>query len=95
MAFNYFMPRQNNGLMVNVVGKITQFAFANDLAAWPVYAAQGHYKAKITLTKVYAGAERPLTQAWGLYGFTMCYRETKDKSYLAQAQQIDLIFNAI
>ncbi|MFZ4581479.1 MAG: glycoside hydrolase family 88 protein [Paludibacter sp.] len=27
-------------------------------------------------------------QAWGLYGFTMCYRETKDKHYLIQAQQI-------
>jgi unsaturated chondroitin disaccharide hydrolase len=27
-------------------------------------------------------------QAWGLYGFTMCYRETGDKRYLFQAQQI-------
>lgn len=27
-------------------------------------------------------------QAWGLYGFTMCYRETKDKRYLAQADHI-------
>jgi len=27
-------------------------------------------------------------QAWALYGFTMMYRETKDKRYLAQAQHI-------
>jgi alpha-L-fucosidase len=27
-------------------------------------------------------------QAWGLYGFTMCYRETKDKKYLDQAEHI-------
>ncbi|MDC1105776.1 glycoside hydrolase family 88 protein [Prolixibacteraceae bacterium] len=27
-------------------------------------------------------------QAWGLYGYTMCYRETKDPRYLEQAKQI-------
>jgi rhamnogalacturonyl hydrolase YesR len=27
-------------------------------------------------------------QSWGLYGFTMCYRFTKDKRYLIQAEQI-------
>jgi rhamnogalacturonyl hydrolase YesR len=27
-------------------------------------------------------------QAWGLYGYTLCYRETKNKSYLDQAQKI-------
>jgi unsaturated chondroitin disaccharide hydrolase len=27
-------------------------------------------------------------QAWGLYGFTMCYRETKDKKYLEHAKKI-------
>ena len=27
-------------------------------------------------------------QAWGLYGFTMCYRYTKDAKYLAKAEQI-------
>lgn len=27
-------------------------------------------------------------QAWGLYGFTMCYRETKNKSFLDQAEHI-------
>jgi len=33
-------------------------------------------------------------QAWGLYGFTMCYRETGDKKYLLQAQNIaKFIFN--
>jgi unsaturated chondroitin disaccharide hydrolase len=33
-------------------------------------------------------------QAWGLYGYTMCYRETGDKKYLVQAQNIaKFIFN--
>ncbi|MEO6523125.1 MAG: glycoside hydrolase family 88 protein [Mucilaginibacter sp.] len=27
-------------------------------------------------------------QAWGLYGFTLCYRETHDKKYLEHAQRI-------
>lgn len=27
-------------------------------------------------------------QAWGLYGYTMCYRETKNKTYLEQAEHI-------
>jgi uncharacterized protein YyaL (SSP411 family) len=27
-------------------------------------------------------------QAWGLYGFTMCYRETGNKTYLQQAENI-------
>ncbi|MDE6622860.1 MAG: glucuronyl hydrolase, partial [Alistipes sp.] len=33
-------------------------------------------------------------QAWGLYGYTMCYRETGDEKYLEQAERIaDLIMN--
>jgi unsaturated chondroitin disaccharide hydrolase len=33
-------------------------------------------------------------QSWGLYGFTMCYRETKDKAYLTHAEHIaDFILN--
>jgi unsaturated chondroitin disaccharide hydrolase len=27
-------------------------------------------------------------QSWGLYGYTMCYRETKDKAYLSHAERI-------
>lgn len=27
-------------------------------------------------------------QAWGVYGYTMCYRETKNRAYLAQAEHI-------
>jgi hypothetical protein len=27
-------------------------------------------------------------QAWGLYGYTMCYRETRNKAYLSQAEHI-------
>ena len=31
-------------------------------------------------------------QAWGLYGYTMCYRETKDTRYLQQAEKIAAYF---
>ncbi|MCM5527903.1 glycoside hydrolase family 88 protein [Parasegetibacter sp. NRK P23] len=31
-------------------------------------------------------------QAWGLYGYTMCYRETKDPTYLQQAEKIAAFF---
>lgn len=31
-------------------------------------------------------------QAWGLYGFTMCYRYTHDEAYLKQAQKIAKFF---
>ncbi|TDH20079.1 glucuronyl hydrolase [Segetibacter sp. 3557_3] len=27
-------------------------------------------------------------QSWGLYGYTMCYRETKNKNFLSQAEKI-------
>nr|WP_315424021.1 glycoside hydrolase family 88 protein [uncultured Pedobacter sp.] len=34
-------------------------------------------------------------QAWALYGYTMCYRETKNKAYLAQADGVaDFILNS-
>ncbi len=33
-------------------------------------------------------------QAWGLYGYTMCYRETGDEKYLRRAERIaDLVMN--
>ena len=33
-------------------------------------------------------------QAWGLYGYTMCYRESKDRKYLKQAEKIaSFMFN--
>ncbi|MGV3765139.1 MAG: glycoside hydrolase family 88 protein [Chitinophagaceae bacterium] len=31
-------------------------------------------------------------QAWGLYGYTLCYRETKDPVYLQQAEKIAAFF---
>ncbi len=35
-------------------------------------------------------------QAWALYGYTVCYRETSDKTYLMQAQKIaDMIMKEV
>jgi alpha-glucosidase len=62
VAFQYTLPRENNGLYFDILGEDTQFAFAGDFPAWAVYAAQADYTgSQTTLSKVLPGAERPLT----------------------------------
>lgn len=48
----------------------------------------GNVIGKNTLQGYAAGSAWARGQAWGLYGFTMCYRETKNKKYLEQAEKI-------
>ncbi|HRG56552.1 MAG TPA: glycoside hydrolase family 88 protein, partial [Lacunisphaera sp.] len=43
---------------------------------------------KVTHQGITDGSAWARGQAWGLYGYTVMYRETKDPRYLAQAQQI-------
>lgn len=47
---------------------------------------------EVTARNTYQGLADSSTwargQAWGLYGFTMAYRETKDSAYLRQAEKI-------
>jgi hypothetical protein len=50
--------------------------------------SDGHIIKKVTNQGCADASAWARGQAWGLYGFTMCYRETKDKSYLAQAKNI-------
>ena len=54
--------------------------------------ATGQVRKKITAQGYADESAWARGQAWGLYGFTMCYRETKNKAYLDQA---DLIANFI
>lgn len=50
--------------------------------------ATGAVKAKATAQGYADESSWARGQAWALYGYTMCYRETKDKAYLAQADSI-------
>jgi len=54
----------------------------------------GAVKAKATAQGYADESSWARGQAWALYGYTMCYRETKDKAYLVQADHIaDYIFH--
>lgn len=50
--------------------------------------ADGKVRARITVQGKADGSAWARGQAWGLYGFTMMYRETKNPAYLEQAQKI-------
>lgn len=48
----------------------------------------GEVKSKVTAQGYADESSWARGQAWALYGYTMCYRETGDKAYLAQAEHI-------
>jgi hypothetical protein len=47
--------------------------------------ATGKVKEKRTARGLSAGSDWARGQAWGLYGFTLCFRETRDSTYLQTA----------
>ena len=63
VAFAYTVPEDEvTSHMVDILAENTQFAFAADYTAWPVYHAQADYtKSQTTLGKIKPGAEYPLT----------------------------------
>lgn len=48
----------------------------------------GSVRSKVTHQGYSDGSAWARGQAWALYGYTMCYRETRDKKYLRQAEQV-------
>ena len=48
----------------------------------------GHVIKRITHQGLFDESVWSRGQGWGLYGFTLCYRYTHDRAYLAQAQKI-------
>lgn len=48
----------------------------------------GQVREKVTAQGFAAESAWARGQAWGLYGYTLCYRETKNKTYLEQADRI-------
>ena len=55
-------------------------------------AADGHVIKRITFQGYADESVWSRGQAWGLYGFTMCYRYTRNPAYLAMAQKIASFF---
>jgi len=50
--------------------------------------ASGHVRARVTVQGNADASAWARGQAWGLYGYTMMYRETRKPEYLAQARKI-------
>jgi rhamnogalacturonyl hydrolase YesR len=70
--------------------KTMQNHFRPDYSSYHVvcYDSVGHVLAKKTAQGYSDSSAWARGQAWGLYGYTMMYRETKDKKYLDQAIHI-------
>lgn len=67
--------------------------FRNDFSSWHVVdydTITGAVTQKTTHQGYADGSAWSRGQAWGLYGYTMCYRFTKDPRYLEHAQRIAL-----
>ncbi|PUZ22941.1 glucuronyl hydrolase [Chitinophaga parva] len=64
--------------------------FRPDYSSYHVvcYDSVGNVLAKMTAQGYADSSAWARGQAWGLYGYTMMYRETKDKRYLEQAKHI-------
>ena len=65
--------------------------FRNDYSCYHVVdydKTSGHVRSRGTAQGYADESSWARGQAWALYGFTMCYRETKDKRYLTLAENI-------
>jgi alpha-glucosidase len=60
VAFSYTLPTQEAMTRVVVSAERSEFRFTGDHTTWVVYSAQGNY-AKVALSQLKSGAERPLT----------------------------------
>lgn len=65
--------------------------FRPDFSSWHVIdydTLSGNVRQKLTAQGYSNESAWARGQAWGLYGYTLCYRYTKDKAYLVQADGI-------
>lgn len=66
--------------------------FRKDFSTWHVVDYDSTGRDKINKKTTHQGFSDESAwsrgQAWALYGYTMCYRETKDRRYLKQAENI-------
>ncbi len=65
--------------------------FRENYSTWHVVeydTITGKVRSKVTHQGYSDESEWARGQAWALYGYTMCYRETKDPAYLKQAEHV-------
>lgn len=75
-------------IAVNHAGKTIENHLREDGSSFHVVVydtATGQVKEKRTHQGYAAGSTWARGQAWGIYGFTMCFRETRDSTYLTTA----------
>jgi len=90
-ASKYTNDSKYKEIAVNHANSTIKNHFRKDFSSYHVIdydLADGHIIKKVTNQGCADASAWARGQAWGLYGFTMCYRETKDKRYLAQAKNI-------
>ena len=90
-ASKYTNDSKYKEIAVNHANSTIKNHFRKDFSSYHVIdydLADGHIIKKVTNQGCDDASAWARGQAWGLYGFTMCYRETKDKRYLAQAKNI-------
>ncbi|MDR1556636.1 MAG: glycoside hydrolase family 88 protein [Tannerellaceae bacterium] len=83
-------PRYH-AISISHAGKTKEQHFRSDFSSFHVVSYDtitGAPHVKQTHQGFSAGSSWARGQAWGLYGYTMAYRETKDPSYLEQARHI-------
>jgi hypothetical protein len=90
-ASKYTNDSKYKEIAVNHANSTIKNHFRKDFSSYHVIdydLTDGHIIKKVTNQGCADASAWARGQAWGLYGFTMCYRETKDKRYLAQAKNI-------
>ncbi|KOS08138.1 glycoside hydrolase [Flavobacterium akiainvivens] len=78
-------------MAVNHADTTLKYHFRSDYSSFHVVVydtATGQVTRQITNQGAADGSSWARGQSWGLYGYTVMYRETKDKKYLVQAQNI-------
>ncbi|NDV80480.1 alginate lyase family protein [Bacteroides sp. 51] len=78
-------------IAVNHANTTLKNHFRNDYSSYHVVSYDtitGQVAAKATHQGIHDESIWSRGQAWGLYGYTMCYRFTKDPAYLEQAEKI-------
>jgi len=90
-ASNYSKDPKYRDVAINHANSTIKNHFRNDFSSYHLIdfdLKSGQIIKKVTNQGFSNESAWARGQAWGLYGFTLCYRETKDKRYLNQAKNI-------
>ncbi|MCX6307824.1 MAG: glycoside hydrolase family 88 protein, partial [Bacteroidia bacterium] len=90
-ASNYSKDPKYRDVAINHANSTIKNHFRNDFSSYHLIdfdLKSGQIIKKVTNQGFSNESAWARGQAWGLYGFTLCYRETRDKRYLNQAKNI-------